>query len=93
MALCGYDDIRVEGFMGLFMLTNRLDATVFGFAPDVIFSVDSAAKRAVAISGVSAGIGLVLDFWYQFLHHGTTVAQFQVGSNSRTVIALFHTDR
>jgi len=55
-----------------------LNATVFGFAPDVIFSVDSAAKRAVAISGVTAGIGLVLNFWYQFLYNGVTAAKFQV---------------
>ena len=60
---------------------NRLNATVFGFAPDVIFSVDSAAKRAVAISGVSAGIGLVLNFWYQFLYNGVTAAKFQVCSH------------
>jgi len=55
-----------------------LNATVFGFAPDVIFSVDSAAKRAVAISGVTAGIGLVLNFWYQFLYNGVTADKFQV---------------
>ena len=72
--------------------TNRLNATVFGFAPDVIFSVDSAAKKAVAISGVSAGIGLVLNFWYQFLYNGSTAAKFQVCFHSRITIALFYTD-
>ena len=84
MALCGYSDPHVEGCAHLLTITNRLNATVFGFAPDVIFSVDSAAKRAVAISGVTAGIGLVLDFWYQFLYNGVTAAKFQVSSQSRT---------
>jgi hypothetical protein len=73
-------------------LTNRLNATVFGFAPDVIFSVDSAAKKAVAISGVTAGIGLVLDFWYQFLYNGATAAKFQVRSHSCALIILFNAD-
>ena len=74
------------------MLTNRLNATVFGFAPDVIFSVDSAAKKAVAISGVTAGIGLVLDFWYQFLYNGATAAKFQVRPHSRALVIPFDTD-
>ena len=67
---------------------NRLNATVFGFVPDVIFSVDSAAKRAVAISGVSAGAGLVLNFWYRFLYNGVTAAKFQVCSHSHVTIAI-----
>ena len=69
MAFCGYGDTRAEGFTGLLTPANRLNATAFGFAPDVFFSVDSAAKRAVAISGVSAGIGFLLDSWYQFLYN------------------------
>jgi hypothetical protein len=89
MALCGYDYLFVGGCVSLLTSVNRLNATVFGFAPDVIFSVDSAAKRAVAISGVSAGIGLVLDFWYQFLYNGATAAKFQVRSHSRVAVALF----
>jgi len=84
MALCGYDDPHAKGCARLLTLTNRLNATVFGFAPDVIFSVDSAAKRAVAISGVTAGIGLVLNFWYQFLYNGVTAAKFQVSTRPRT---------
>jgi len=70
--------------------TNRLNATVFGFAPDVIFSVDSAAKRAVAISGITAAIGLVLDFWYQFLYNGVSAAKFQVGLHLHTTILNTH---
>ena len=88
MALCGYDDSHVKGCLCLLTLSNRLNATVFGFAPDVIFSVDSAAKRAVAISGVTAGIGLVLNFWYQFLYNGVTAAKFQVSSRLRTPSAF-----
>ena len=72
------------------MLANRLNATVFGFAPNVIFSVDCAAKRAVAISGVSAGIGFVLNFWYQFLYNGITASKSQVCSHYRVIIALFY---
>jgi len=64
--------------MNILMALCGLNATVFGFAPELIFSVDSAAKKAVAISGVTAGIGLVLDFWYQFLYNGATAAKFKV---------------
>ena len=81
MALCGYDDLCAESFASLLTSANRLNATVSGFAPDVIFSVDSAAKRAVAISGVSTGVGLVINFWYQFLCNGITAAKFQVCSH------------
>jgi hypothetical protein len=54
---------------------GRSDAAVFFFVPDVIFFVDSAANRAAAISGVAAGIGLVPDFWYQFLYDGATAVE------------------
>jgi len=93
MALCGYDYPYVERHADLLTLTNRLNATVFGFAPDVIFAVDSAAKRAVAISGVTAGIGLVLNFWYQFLYNGVTAAKFQVSSSPRVLVIPSVTDR
>ena len=92
MALCGYDSLYAEGCVPLLTLMNRLNATVFGFAPDVIFSVDSAAKRAVAISGVTAGIGLVLNFWYQFLYNGVTAAKFQVRSHYCVLITFPITD-
>ena len=92
MALCGYDDLCAEGYACPLTLTDRLNATVFGFAPDLIFSVDSAAKKAVAISGVTAGIGLVLDFWYQFLYNGATAAKFKVRSHSRVLVIPFNTN-
>ena len=92
MALCGYDVLCATNCARSLTLTNRLNATVFGFAPDVIFSVDSAAKRAVAISGVTAGIGLVLDFWYQFLYNGATAAKFQVRFNSRVLVIPLNVD-
>jgi len=74
------DQVRGEWRWGMniLMALCGLNATVFGFAPDVIFAVDSAAKRAVAISGINAAIGLVLNFWYQFLYNGATPAKFQV---------------
>lgn len=78
MALCGYDSSCLKVAHRLLILTRRLNATVFGFAPDIIFSVDSAAKKAIAISAVTSAIGLVLDFWYQFLYSGVTAAKFRV---------------
>jgi len=74
------DQVRGEWRWGMniLMALCGLNATVFGFSPDVIFSVDSAAKRAVAISGIAAAIGLVINFWYQFLYNGVTPAKFQV---------------
>ncbi|KAF9646266.1 hypothetical protein BDM02DRAFT_3271100 [Thelephora ganbajun] len=74
------DGVRSEWRWGMniLMALCGLNATVFGFAPDLIFSVDSAAKRAIAISAVTSAIGLVLNFWYQFLYNGATAAKFQV---------------
>jgi hypothetical protein len=59
MALGGYSDPRPEGRASLLTLMNRVNATRFGFGPDIIFSIDSAAERAAAISGVTTGIGFV----------------------------------
>lgn len=74
------DQVRNEWRWGMniLMALCGLNATVFGFAPDIIFSVDSAAKRAIAISAVTSAIGLVLDFWYQFLYSGVSAAKFRV---------------
>jgi hypothetical protein len=69
-----------------------LNATAFSFAPDVIFSVDSAAKWAAAIGGVTTGIVLVLNFWYQFLCNGAIAAKSQVCSNFRILVTLLDTD-
>ena len=64
---------------------------MFGFAPDIIFSVDSAAKRAIAISAVTSAIGLVLNFWYQFLYSGVTAAKFEVCQPSRLFVVYRNT--
>jgi hypothetical protein len=39
---------KVADYSLIFVI--RLNATVFGFSPNIIFSVDSAAKKAIAIS-------------------------------------------
>jgi hypothetical protein len=59
-----YCDLCTETCVCPLTLTSRSTATVFGFFPNVIFSVESTANRAVAIGGVTAGTGLVLDFWH-----------------------------
>jgi hypothetical protein len=59
MGLCGYDGTCSEGRTPLPTLANKLNASVFGFSPDVVFSVDSTAKRAGAINGVPAGTGVI----------------------------------
>jgi hypothetical protein len=84
VALCGYCDPRPEGRASLLTLTNRMNTTGFGFVPYVIFSVGSAAKRAVIISGVAAGIGLVPNSQHP--------AKFQVCSHSRIFAAFSDTD-
>jgi hypothetical protein len=61
---------------------------LFGFASDVIFFVESAAKRVVAISGMTAGIGFVLDLWYQFLCSGVTATEFEVRPWSHILVVL-----
>jgi hypothetical protein len=59
MPPCRYGDLRPEGRGFLLTSKNRVNAAGSGFGPDVIFSVDSAAKRAGTIGSVTAGIGLV----------------------------------
>jgi hypothetical protein len=78
MAFYGYDDTYAEGCASLLALANRLNAAVFSFAPAIIFSVGPAAEKAIAISGITAGTTLVLDFLYQSLYNGVTAAKFQV---------------
>jgi hypothetical protein len=90
MALCGYCDPRPEGRASLLTL-NRVNTAGFGFVPYVIFSVGSAAKRAVTISGVTAGIGLVPNSQHLVLYNGVT-AKFQVCSHSRIFAAFSDTD-
>ena len=61
-----YDGQCTEGCTSLLMSksTNRLNATVFSFAPDVISPSTPLSSEP---SAVSAGIGLVLNFWDQFV--------------------------
>ena len=62
MALCGYDDPYVEDCTRLLTLARMLNATVFGFVPDVVFSADTYRAVAIRLSGVAAGIGSTLNF-------------------------------
>lgn len=48
-------------------LTSRSNATVLGFIPGVIFSIESTANKVFIIRGVIDGIMLVLDVTHQML--------------------------
>jgi len=58
MALRGYNGPYSEDCAFTLTSTDRLNATVFGFALDLTFSVGSAVKRAATSGGVAAGVGL-----------------------------------
>ena len=58
---CGSCGPRPESRASLLTLANRVNVTGIGFGPDVTFSVESAAKRTVTSSGVTAGIRFVLN--------------------------------
>ncbi|KAH7889056.1 hypothetical protein F5I97DRAFT_1935422 [Phlebopus sp. FC_14] len=55
----------------------RLDAAVFGFSSGSLFTVDSVAKRAIAIGSIASGIGLSIDAWFLMVYNGADAAKFQ----------------
>jgi len=73
------DELKAEWNWGLNILIGLcgLNATVFGFTPDVILPVESQTKKAVAFSGVSSGLGLVVNFWNQIRYGRSTGAKFK----------------
>jgi len=83
MTLCGYCNLCAETRVCPLTLVGGSNVTMFGFVPDVFFTVDSTANKVVAIGFVTAGIGILLDFWYQFLHNRAAAAKFQVRYHSR----------
>ncbi|KAF9227051.1 hypothetical protein BS17DRAFT_774855 [Gyrodon lividus] len=54
-----------------------LEAAVFGFSSGSLFTVDSIAKRAIAIGSIASGIGLSIDAWFLLAYSGATAAKFQ----------------
>ena len=55
-----------------------MNAAVFGFSSDAVFTIDGIAKRSVAIGSISAGIGLVADAWFIVAYSGADVTKFKV---------------
>ncbi|KAI0077437.1 hypothetical protein K474DRAFT_1707316 [Panus rudis PR-1116 ss-1] len=54
-----------------------LNATIFGFFSDSLFSVDGLAKRAVAFGSIASGIGIVSDAWFLVAYSGADAAKFK----------------
>ncbi|CAL1693780.1 unnamed protein product [Somion occarium] len=54
-----------------------LNAAVFGFESDAMFTIDGIAKRSIAIGSIAAGIGIVVDAWFLVAYSGTNVAKFK----------------
>ncbi|EGO00349.1 hypothetical protein SERLA73DRAFT_73063 [Serpula lacrymans var. lacrymans S7.3] len=54
-----------------------LDAAVFGFSSGSLFSVDSLARRAIALGSISSGIGIALDAWFLLAYSGANASKFR----------------
>ncbi|KAF8838514.1 hypothetical protein BDN67DRAFT_933660 [Paxillus ammoniavirescens] len=54
-----------------------LEAAVFGFSSGSLFTVDSVAKRAIAMGSIASGIGLSIDAWFLLAYSGADSAKFQ----------------
>ncbi|KAI0801529.1 hypothetical protein C8Q74DRAFT_499009 [Fomes fomentarius] len=53
-----------------------IDAAVFGFGSDSLFTVAGISRRVVSIGGISAAIGLVCDAWFLVLYSGANAQKF-----------------
>jgi len=81
MALCRYCNLCAEIHVCPLTLVSWSNATVFGFVLDASFTADPTANKVVAIGFVTAGIGFVLGFWYQFRYNRATATRSQVRSH------------
>ncbi|KIJ04572.1 hypothetical protein PAXINDRAFT_141860 [Paxillus involutus ATCC 200175] len=54
-----------------------LEAAVFGFSSGSLFTVDSVAKRAIAMASIASGIGLSIDAWFLLVYSGADSTRFQ----------------
>ncbi|KAK7686479.1 hypothetical protein QCA50_010075 [Cerrena zonata] len=61
---------------GSLLAVAGLNAAVFGFSSDTIFSIDGIAKRSIAIGSIAAGIGIVVDAWFLVAYSSADAAKF-----------------
>ncbi|KAF9236320.1 hypothetical protein BU15DRAFT_64050 [Melanogaster broomeanus] len=54
-----------------------LEAAVFGFSSGSLFTVDSIAKRAIAVGAIASGIGLSVDAWFILAYSDADPAKFR----------------
>lgn len=59
-----------------------LDTTAFGFGSGTLFGVDGFARRALALSAITAALGISLDAVLLFLYLGANARKFQVGRST-----------
>ena len=59
------------------MITS-IDATIYGFSSGNIFKVDTVATRLVALSTITAALGLVLVYCLHLRYQNIDAARFGV---------------
>ena len=64
-----------------------MNVTVSGFTPDTLFGIEGLARGALAVSIVTAGVGIFLDAWFLLLYTSADAQKFKV------VIILHSLDR
>ena len=52
--------------------------SVFGYTPDTVFGIEGFAKGAVALSSVTAGIGICVDAWFLATYSSANAQKFKV---------------
>ena len=67
--------------------TTSLNVTVSGFTPDTLFGIEGLARGALAVSIVTAGVGIFLDAWFLLPYTSAVAQKFKV------VIILHSLDR
>ncbi|ETW85028.1 hypothetical protein HETIRDRAFT_243308, partial [Heterobasidion irregulare TC 32-1] len=51
--------------------------SVFGYTPDTVFGIEGFAKGAVALSSVTAGIGICVDAWFLATYSSANAQKFK----------------
>ncbi|ETW77441.1 hypothetical protein HETIRDRAFT_241369, partial [Heterobasidion irregulare TC 32-1] len=54
-----------------------LNVTVSGFTPDTLFGIEGLARGALAVSIVTAGVGIFLDAWFLLLYTSADAQKFK----------------
>ncbi|KAH0828139.1 hypothetical protein J3R83DRAFT_3827 [Lanmaoa asiatica] len=55
----------------------QLTAGVFGFSSASFFTINTFARRAIAVGSVASGIGLTIDAWFLLVYCNATPAKFK----------------